>query len=378
MNARTLFPQVSLAQVPAAPSSPEAASARSSDLWQRLQRSPHSFDHFFTLRWLQARHTDMPRLGRAARPKAEPIRLGQDPSLAFAPATIAEILPAIAGQPERMTVWSFGLYGPNGPLPTHLTEYVRERLRQHDDPTLARFSDIFHHRLLLLFFRAWADAQPTVSLDRVGDDMFGRHLGSIVGIGEPSARQRDAVSDHAKLHHAGHLTRFTRNPEGLQRAIGSYFGVKVDLQEYCLHFLALEPSQQTRLSRLPCNSQLGVDTVVGARVPDAQSKFRLRIGPMTLTQYERFLPGQPDFKALVDWVRNYLGIEYAWDFELVLRREEVPAAQLGGNARLGWTTWVMSAPATHDADDFRMDPESWIQQRGRPVRGHAPLRSRSP
>lgn len=320
----------------------------------------------------------MPRLGRAARPKAEPIRLGQDPSLAFAPATIAEVLPADSGQPERMTVWSFGLYGPNGPLPTHLTEYVRERLRQHDDPTLARFSDIFHHRLLLLFFRAWADAQPTVSLDRAGDDMFGRHLASIVGIGEPSARQRDAVSDHAKLHHAGHLTRFTRNPEGLQRAIGSYFGVKVELQEYCLHFLKLEPAQQTRLSRLPCNSQLGVDTVVGARVPDAQSKFRLRMGPMTLEQYERFLPGQQDFKALVDWVRNYLGIEYAWDFELVLRREEVPAAQLGGSARLGWTTWVISAPAAQDADDFRMDPESWIQQRGRPVRGHAPVRSRSP
>lgn len=378
MNARTLFSQAPLSQEPAAIHSTKAASPGSPDLWQRLRHSPHSFDLFFTLRWLQARHADMPRLGRAARPKAEPIRLGQDPSLAFAPATIAEVLPADSGQPERMTVWSFGLYGPNGPLPTHLTEYVRERLRQHDDPTLARFSDIFHHRLLLLFFRAWADAQPTVSLDRAGDDMFGRHLASIVGIGEPSARQRDAVSDHAKLHHAGHLTRFTRNPEGLQRAIGSYFGVKVELQEYCLHFLKLEPAQQTRLSRLPCNSQLGVDTVVGARVPDAQSKFRLRMGPMTLEQYERFLPGQQDFKALVDWVRNYLGIEYAWDFELVLRREEVPAAQLGGSARLGWTTWVISAPAAQDADDFRMDPESWIQQRGRPVRGHAPVRSRSP
>ena len=158
----------------------------SADLWQRLRSDPHAFDLFFALRWLQARHPDLPALGRAARPQAEPIRLGQDPSLAFAPATIAEVLPAVAGQPERLMVWNFGLYGPNGPLPTHLTEYVRERQRQYDDPTLARFSDIFHHRLLLLFFRAWADAQPTVSLDRPGDGMFGRHLASIIGIGEPS------------------------------------------------------------------------------------------------------------------------------------------------------------------------------------------------
>lgn len=376
MNART--PLSAESEVTATTRSSMSVAPDASGLWQRLRSSPHSFDLFFTLRWLQARRADLPRLGRAARPKAEPIRLGQDPSLAFAPATIAEFLAATAGQPERMTVWSFGLYGPNGPLPTHLTEYVRERLRQHDDPTLARFSDIFHHRLLLLFFRAWSDAQPTVSLDRAGDDMFGRHLASLVGIGEPSARQRDAVSDHAKLHHAGHLTRFTRNPEGLQRAIGSYFGIKVDLQEYCVNFLELEPAQQTRLSRLPCNSQLGVDTVVGARVPDAQSKFRLRMGPMTLAQYERFLPGQPDFKALVDWVRTYLGIEYAWDFELVLRHDEVPAAQLGGGARLGWTSWVMSGPASKDADDFRLDPEGWIRQRGLPVRGHTPIRSRAP
>lgn len=348
-----------------------------SDLWQRLRRNPHAFDLFFTLRWLQARNSHLPRLGRAARPNAEPIRLGQDPSLAFAPTTIAELLPPVAGQPERLTVWNFGLYGPNGPLPTHLTEYVRERQRQHDDPALARFSDIFHHRLLLLFFRAWSDAQPTASLDRGGDDMFGRHMASIVGVGESTARQRDAVADHAKLHMAGHLTRATRNPEGLQRAIGSYFGVRVELQEYCLHLLELEPAQQTRLSRHACNSQLGVDTVVGSRVPDAQSKFRLRIGPMTLAQYERFLPGQQDFKALVDWVRNYLGIEYAWDFELVLQREEVPRTQLGGGTRLGWTSWMLSAPATHDADDFRLDPESWLQQRGHKVRGQPQPRSPS-
>ena len=121
----------------------------SADLWQRLRSDPHAFDLFFALRWLQARHPDLPALGRAARPQAEPIRLGQDPSLAFAPATIAEVLPAVAGQPERLMVWNFGLYGPNGPLPTHLTEYVRERQRQYDDPTLARFSDIFHHLSLI-------------------------------------------------------------------------------------------------------------------------------------------------------------------------------------------------------------------------------------
>jgi type VI secretion system protein ImpH len=345
--------------------------------WRKLKRRPYDFDLFFALRMLQARHPELPRLGTASRPQFEPIRLGQDPSLAFAPAAIAEVLPAKDGQPERLTVWSFGLYGPNGPMPTHLTEYVRERLRQFDDPTLARFSDIFHHRLLLLFFRAWSDVQPTTSLDIPGDDHFGRFVGSIVGIGEASQLQRDDVPDHAKIFLAGHLTRATRNPEGLARALSIYFGVPVQVQEFCLHFLELELAQQTRLTRDACNSQLGVDVVVGSRVPDAQSKFRLRIGPLDLPQYERFLPGGDDFQALIDWTRNYLGIEYAWDFQLVLKREQVPRSQLGGAGRLGWTSWSLDAPATQDADDFCLDPERWLKQRNKPLRGRASQRNKA-
>lgn len=337
---------------------------RAARLWQQVREQPHRFDLFFVLRYLQGRCSQFPRLGRASRPLVEPLRLGQDPSLAFAPATIAEVLPSQAGAPECMTVWSFGLYGPNGPLPTHLTEYVRERLRQHEDATLARFSDIFHHRLLLLLFRAWSDAQPTTSLDRPAEDPFGRYLGSLVGLGLPSQQQRDAVPDHAKRYLAAHWSRSTRNPEGLCQALRHYFGVPVRLQEFCLHHLNLTVEQQTRLGGIPRQSQLGVDAVLGARVLDAQSKFRLQLGPLTLAQYRRMLPHASGFPELVAWVRNYLGIEYAWDFELVLLREEIPPARLGGDVQLGWTTWLPHRGASSDARDFRLNPEVWLQLQG--------------
>jgi type VI secretion system protein ImpH len=92
---------------------------------------------------------------------------------------------------------------------------------------------------------------------------------------------------------------------------------------------------------------------------------------MTLIQYERFLPGAEAFQALVDWVRNYFGIEYAWDYELVLQRDEVPRVQLGGSCRLGWTTWALSARPEEDVHDFSLDPERWLKERGRAVRGRA-------
>ncbi|WP_280190998.1 type VI secretion system baseplate subunit TssG [Delftia sp. PS-11] len=356
---------------PALPSTtdPGGDDVRARLFWQRLREQPYRFDLMHSLRYLQARHPELPRLGTASRPRDEPLRMGQDPSLAFAPATIAEVLPSRAGEPERMTVWNFGLYGPNGPLPTHITEYVRERLRQHDDATLARFSDIFHHRLLLLLFRAWSDTQPTASLDRPGEDHFGRYIDSIINMGLPSQQERDNVPDHAKRCMAGHLTRWSRNPEGLCQALSHFFQVPVRMQENCLHYLELEPDQQTRLQARPCHSRLGVDAVVGARVPDAQSKFRLVLGPMDLAQYQLLLPRAALFQALVDWVRSYLGIEYAWDYALVLRRQEVPAARLGGSAQLGWTTWLTHADPAQDASDFRLDPEAWLRQRRQPVRG---------
>lgn len=336
--------------------------------WNDLVERPYGFDLFFALRTIQAHHLEQPRLGTAARPRSEPIRLGQDPSLSFAPATIAKVLPARAGQPERIAIWSFGLYGPNGPMPTHVTEYVRDRLYHHDDETLARFSDIFHHRLTLLFFRAWSDAQPTTSLDRPGNDTFGRHLSSLIGLGETTSKERDQVPDHAKRYMSAHLSRQTRNPEGLQRALQSYFGCDAAIEEFCVHYLDLEPDQQTRLTSTPMNAQLGVDTVLGSRVPDAQSKFHIQLGPVRLAQYQQLLPGQISFSALVDWVRNYLGIEFAWDIRLVLHRDDVPATRLGGSAQLGWTTWMLNGAATKDADDLTINPEDWLKQHGHRVR----------
>ncbi len=82
-----------------------------------------------------------------------------------------------------VAIYSFGLFGPNGPLPTHLTEYVHERIVHHQDHSLAAFADIFHHRATLLFYRAWADAQPAVSLDRADNSRFVDYLACLAGIG---------------------------------------------------------------------------------------------------------------------------------------------------------------------------------------------------
>ena len=144
-------------------------------------------------------------LGPARRPVDEPVRLGQDPDLSFAPAPLASFETGRDGRPPRLQVRLFGLLGPNGPLPLHLTEYARERLRHAGDPTLSRFLDLFHHRFLTLFYRAWAQAQPHVNRDRPDDDRFAAYIGSFFGMAPAAFRERDALPDLAKFFHVGAL-----------------------------------------------------------------------------------------------------------------------------------------------------------------------------
>jgi type VI secretion system protein ImpH len=343
-------------------------------LFAGLQADATQFDFYYALRHIDAAIAGAVPLGRAARPRDEPIRLTQHPSLVFAPTALHQYTSGAAAYGlGRLSIHHFGLFGPNGALPQHLTEYVQERILHGKDETIARFCDIFQHRMILLFYRAWADCQAVTSLDRPERDAFGRYAASLIGLGQPSLKDRDTVPDHLKLHHAGHLARQTRNPEGLVRPLAALLRVPVAVQEYCLQWLTLSGRELTRLTSVSLagaksthrielgadSSRLGLGAIAGAKVPDVQHKFRLQLGSMSLREFERYLPGGVRFAQVRDWIRNYLGVELAWDARLLLKREEVPAVQLGRYGQLGWTSWLGMPPGrrTRDADDVLLDVE---------------------
>jgi type VI secretion system protein ImpH len=330
------------------------------EFFAALAETPYRYDFYQTLRRLECLYNSKPRWGRALRPGDEPVRLGQDPDLSFAPAPLAGFAPESDGRPARLQVRLFGLLGPNGPLPLHLTEYVRERLRHANDPTLSRFLDLFNHRFLALFYRAWAQAQPHVSRDRPQEDRFAAYVGAFVGITPPALRNRDAVPDLAKLFHAGTLIRQVRNADGLAAIVRDFFRVPVAIQEFIGHWLILRAPERTYLGER--GAMLGAGAVLGAQVWDRQSKFRVRLGPLTFAQYESFLPGGLRLRQLVDWVRLYGCFELEWDVRLLLRRSEVPALRLGCGGRLGWTTWLGTRPADTDADDLCLAAEMFVER----------------
>ena len=323
-----------------------------------LAEAPYRHDFYQTLRRLECVYDSKPRWGEGRRPIDEPVRFGQDPDLSFAPSPLSSFERGSAGRPPRLHVHLFGLLGPNGPLPLHITEYARDRLRQHGDRTLARFLDLFHHRFLTLFYRAWAQAQPTVNHDRPHDDHFAVYLGAFLGIAPAAFRARDTVPDLAKFFHVGALIRQTRNAEGLRGILQHFFRVPVEIEQFVGDWMPLDVPQRTYLGRE--GAVLGVAAVAGRRVWDRQHKFRLMLGPLTFADYEQFLPGGMHLRKLVDWVRLYVNYELAWDVRLRLKKHEVPETRLGAGRRLGWTTWLGHRRAETDADDLCLNAEEFV------------------
>lgn len=312
---------------PSAPAADDAA----------LRARPHGFELFAALRLLERVHRDRPRLGRSTRPCEDAVRLRQPPFLSFAPGEIAGYRPADGSGPATLDSYVLGLFGPNGPLPLHLTEYAIERAQNVRDTTLRAFADLFHHRLLALFYRAWADAQPVVQGDRPEEDRFRFHVGALIGM-DPATG--DDVVATGTRYHAGRMLSHARNAEGLRAVLRHAFDVPVQVREFVGEWMPLPDTAWLRLGGSRAVSMLGTNAVLGGRVRGAQHRFRLQLGPLDGPGFRAFLPGGRPLRQLAALVRAHVGDEQAWDVQLVLRAGDVPTTRLGQAGRLGLDTWL--------------------------------------
>lgn len=326
----------------------------------QVSEKPYQYGFYQTVRRINCFYKDKPITGHSYRPADDPVRFSQEPYTSFAPSTFSALKIDTPGQVPRLSQRFIGLFGPNGPLPLHLTEYARDRERHHRDASLSRFADMFHHRVVSLFYGAWAQSQPTVQFDRPESDRFSDYLGSLIGLGFPSLRDVDSMHYLSKLSFAGHLGSLPRHVNGLVSLVQGYFGVEAKVVEYIAHWMRIPKQDYLLLGDGSLNGSLGQDSVIGERVWQRQDKFRLSLGPLSLDQYEAFLPTGKSFDALVAAIRNYVGMEYLWEINLILRKEEKPVTCLGKTGKLGWTSWLKTGQQLDHVDDLRLQVENYV------------------
>lgn len=322
----------------------------------QLEQAPFSFDFFQAVRLIESWRRDLPRVGFSRTPGQDAVRFCQNPSLAFAPSTLESFQRDGAQIAPKLYLHFMGLFGPNSPLPLHITEYAHERQLNFGDRTLTAFFNVFHHRMVSLFYRAWADNQKAADLDRPESQHYAAFIGSFFGIGMKALQARDEVPDWAKLFFSGRLAYQTRNAEGLESILAAFFQIKTEVQTFIGRWINLPPECVCKLGDSPGSGSLGLTTIVGSRFWECQLSFRVHMGPMKLADYERMLPSGGSFKRLRAWVLNYCGEHFSWDVQMVLEAAEVPEVSLGRAGRLGWTTWLKTQPFDRDADDLILNP----------------------
>ncbi len=325
---------------------------------ETLREEGVRFDFFQAVRILQHLSRNREAVGGDAAPERESVRFRSDVRLTFRPSDVSDIdVPEDpADGPATVTVPFFGATSPAsfGSLPDCYAELILERARVRDR-VLHEFVDLFNHRLLSLFYRAFEKHRFPIRWERSASDdgeLFEHILFSAAGLNTPGLRGRMPLPDLALLPWVGVLARRPVAASELEAMVSDLFGVPAEAIPFSPAWYAVDEEE---LEPLGGGARLGRDVFLGRTVCVGQFRFRLRLGPVNLATYRRFLPNGEAFRSLGDLVRLATGTEFDFEYQLVLRREEVPDFRLGGSPgsgnRLGWTSWLKTMPLEHDPDD---------------------------
>jgi type VI secretion system protein ImpH len=342
----------SAADAAAEPQSARAVADKLERVAALLRADPHSFGFFQAIRLLERLFPERDPVG-SSDPAREVVRLRVNPALGF-PASEIQGLDLGADQPTMMINF-MGLVGPQGVLPHQYSLLVADRLRARD-AALADFLDLFHHRLLSLFYQAWRRYRFTIAREDGARDPLAAHLRDLIGMGLDTTHERQPFPDEALIHRAGLLAAQARGGVGLEQLLQEFFDVPAEVQQFVGGWYALQPGDRCAIGdEDSAGSQLGGGAVAGDEIWDQQARVRIRLGPLTRAQYDSFLPESPGFASLTALLRYYSHDQFEFEVQLVLRSDDVPAVHLGvapdDAQRLGWTTWIRSAPRTRDADE---------------------------
>ncbi|WP_281276778.1 type VI secretion system baseplate subunit TssG [Geomonas terrae] len=306
---------------------------------------------FQVVQLLERMHPGVVGVGEAISPDTERIRFKARKGFTFPAGDVTGVSCGEDGV-VQVEVAHMGLIGPSGMLPHWYHELVlaREAAKDH---AMGDFYDLFQHRLVSLFYRAWKRNALLPQKKRDHSDVFSSHLFSFLGLGTSGLREHLTASEAALLHFCGEASRQGASAETIARIVTAVFGVKADVEPFVPRVVALEKSDLATLGQANC--RLGEDAVCGCEANEIQSTFRLCLGPMGYQDFIE-LSAPRTLKHLVSLVRFLAGLEYEFEIRLVLKRDDVPGTKLGstsfGTPSLGFSTWIKAPCLILDADPF--------------------------
>ena len=362
---------------------------------RRLKDEPWRFDFFAAVLWLerlqQNQGTDASDVASSPLPNHESIRFQTQQQQVYSPSDLVKITASNRGNGEsgwNITVGMMGLTGPNGVMPTHYSRLVIDQLRKSErareprdkdrESALPDFLNMFNHRQISLFYRAWKKyrlealySRPLDSKKSAGDDPMTTVLYSLIGLATgrqdrpQSLRKRNDFSDEILLFYSGAFSRWPRSAVTLRNIAAEMFRLPVEILEFQPQWSQLRPEDQFRLESgagsLGKESALGQNVMIGSRICLFDTRFRIRLGPLNREQFDRLLPEGDRFCAVVQFIRLYVGAQWDFDIQLVLKAVDVPPTRLAGKnsfgSQLGRNSWALNRQAAINQDQVVLIPD---------------------
>jgi type VI secretion system ImpH/TssG family protein len=320
-----------------------------------LRRASSTIDRFglfALLRGAEARAPHLPRIGASRVPVRNVVDLAHTPTLAFPPTTLDAI--TFERGRAKVTGFWFGLTGPMGPLPLHLTEFAHyEKLYAKERP-FGGFLDLIAGRMLQFFYRAWAETNPAAQVDRPDDDNFAMYIAALTA-GAEGSRVKSHLPARARLHYAS-LFASRRSASSIESALSNLLRAPIRLMEFQPRWREIEASDQSRLG--VAYASLGGDAVLGRRVFGVSDAFRIVVRAATFREYEDFLPTGRRFKVAAEALDAFSPSHLEWDLALELPQTEARPLALDGRGRLGWTGFLAPPKQTKLRVDAHLGPSA--------------------
>jgi type VI secretion system protein ImpH len=327
-----------------------------------LERESFRFSFFQAVQLLERAVPGSVSVGLLGPADREAIRFQPELSMDFPTSDLTSVTRSAGpgGAPRFILSTTFlSLYGTSSPLPTYFTEQL---LEQEEESLQRKFIDLFHHRILSLFYRVWAKYRLSAQFQEDGKDALSRRLLELL-IGDPERLPPGhRVKPVRLLALGGAITQFPRSAATLAAALSEYFaGTPVEMENCVPRWLEIPEDQRNRLAMTNC--RLGQDLSLGERVYDRSSTFRVSVGPVGLDDFLGFLPPGERIAELREIVDLMNGDALDYEVELCLKETEVPPLQLSSDrAMLGWSTWMGRRDGMSTRVRFLV--KGWLHGRG--------------
>ncbi len=299
---------------------------------------------FQAVRLIEGRaRTEFLALGSYGDPQLELVRFIGSPLFRY-PCKPIEQVKALSDKLVEIQTSDLSLYGTVGLLPHHYTEWIIKRL-QAQDTAFKDFLDLFNHRLLSLYYRAWQKNRIFLN------GQFTQSLFALIGYDSPSLRKRTPIQEETLLYYAGFYANRHRSIFILQSILADFFGLPTQVRSSQGKWFFLGAKERTVLGKkTSSHNQLGVSAVVGQRIWDCNHAFKVELGPLHYDCFLQFLPGCQSLKELIALILSYVGMEWSFEIILILKSDQAPMCQLNKKKpfALGQNTWLRTQELKQD------------------------------